>query len=137
LYCVSGNIKVNNNNDSFSGEGVTLYMLDGEFVVNGGVVNISAPPQLPDPSPAIPGMVLMFAPGNSNKILLNGNSGSVFKGTILAPESDIDLLGNGDTDGFQCQVIGYNVEVGGTADAFVLYDDANQYSKPTSLDLQE
>ena len=54
----------------FSGDGVTLYMLDGEFVVNGGVVDISAPPEAPDPSPAIPGMLILFAPGNSNKILL-------------------------------------------------------------------
>ncbi len=136
LYCVSGNIKVNNANDSFSGDEVTIYMLDGEFVVNGGVVDISAPPELPIPSPAIPGMLIMFAPGNSNTILLNGNSGSIFTGTILAPESDIDMLGNGDTDGFQCQVIGYNVEVGGTADTYVHYDDSNQYSKPTSMDLQ-
>ena len=55
----------------------------------------------------------------------------------MAPESDIDMSGNGDTSGFQCQVIGYNVEVGGTADTYVFYDDANQYSKPTSLDLQK
>jgi len=137
LYCVSGDIKVNNDNDSFSGDGVTIYMLDGEFVVNGGVVVISAPVQLPDPSPAMPGMLIMFAPGNSSKILLNGNSGSIFTGTILAPESDIDMLGNGDTDGFQCQVIGYNVEVGGTADTYVHYDDSNVYSKPTSMDLQK
>jgi hypothetical protein len=137
LYCVSGTIRVNNNNDSFSGEGVTIYMLDGAFIVNGGVVDISAPVQDPDPSPALPGMLLMFAPGNSSDILFNGNSGSQFTGTILAPESDIDMLGNGDTDGYQCQVIGYNVEAGGTADTFVQYDDASQYSKPTWLDLQE
>jgi hypothetical protein len=137
LYCVSGDIKVNNNNDSFSGTDITIYMLNGEFVVNGGVVNIAAPPQVPDPNPAIPGMLLMFAPGNSNKIQLAGNSGSLFKGTILAPASDIDMLGNGDTDGFQCQVIGWNVEVGGTADTYVFFDDANQYSKPTWIDLEE
>jgi hypothetical protein len=128
---------VNNAGDSFTGHGVTIYMLDGRFIVNGGVVDISAPPELPDPNPAIPGMVIMFAPGNNNEILLNGNSGSIFSGTILAPESDIDMLGNGDTDGFQCQVIGYNVEVGGTADTYVHFDDSNTYTKPTWMDLQE
>jgi len=137
LYCVSGNIRVNNNNDSFSGVDVTIYMIDGAFIVNGGVVDISAPPQLPDPSPAVPGMLLMFAPGNNSDILLNGNGGSQFTGTILAPESDIDMLGNGDSDAYKCQVIGYNVEVGGTADTYVQYDDASQFSKPTWLDLQE
>lgn len=137
LYCITGNIKVNNNNDSFSGVDVTLYMLDGEFVANGGVVNISAPPQDPDPSPAIPGMVLMFAPGNSNKIELSGNTGSMFKGTILAPESDIDLNGGGQLDAFQCQVIGLNVEVGGNAETHIFYDDASQYSKPTWIDLEK
>ena len=121
----------------FMAMGVTLYMLNGEFVINGGVVQNPAPPQAPDPAPAIPGMVIMFAPGNNNKILLNGNSTSYFKGTILAPESDIDMLGNGDTDGYQCQLIGWNVEAGGTANTYVFYDDASQYSKPTWIDLEK
>jgi hypothetical protein len=138
LYCITGDIKVNNSNDDFTdnGAGVTLYMLDGEFVANGGSVNISAPGPDAD-APAIPGMLLLFAPGNTNKIELSGNSGTLFKGTILAPESDVDLNGTGQLDAFQCQVIGLNVEVGGTADTYVFYEDSNVYSKPTWIDLQE
>ena len=132
LYCISGNVRVNNAGDSFYGDGVTLYFLDGSLTINGGTVQISAPSRVPDPDPAIAGMLILFAPGNSNDIKLNGNSDSYFKGTILAPESDIDMLGNGSTNGYQSQVIGFNVEVGGTADTYVFYDDNNNYSRPSS-----
>ncbi|MBN1668300.1 MAG: hypothetical protein JW862_14500 [Anaerolineales bacterium] len=137
LYCVSGDLRVNGN-DSLIGSGVTIYLLDGGLTINGNAtVQLTAPAFSPDPNPALPGILFMTAAGNNSRVQINGNSVSYFHGTILAIESDIDFLGTGYTDAYNTQVIGYNVEVGGTADTFVTYFNNTEYSRPTSLELYE
>ncbi len=74
---------------------------------------------------------------NTNDIQINGNSKSYFEGTILAPGSNIDMLGTGEVDAFHTQVIGWNVEVGGNADTFVLYNGDEQYSEPSAIELYQ
>jgi len=72
LYCVSGDIKINAH-DTVIGHGVTLYLLNGGTTINGGAtVELTAPLEHPDPSPAIPGIIIMTAPGNSSDIQLTG-----------------------------------------------------------------
>ncbi len=137
LYCVSGSLHVNGN-DSLIGTGVTIYMLNGGITINGNAeVNITAPHPSPDPSPAIPGLVIYVPVNNTNDIQINGNSESYFEGTILAPGSNIDMLGTGEVDAFHTQVIGWNVEVGGNADTFVLYNGDEQYSEPSAIELHQ
>lgn len=137
LYCITGDLRINGH-DTLNGTGVTLYFLDGGLTINGGAtVQLSAPGSSPNPAPAIPGVLILTAAGNSSRIQINGNSVSYFHGTILAPQSDIDFLGTGSTNAYYTQVIGYNVEVGGTADTYVTYYNNNEFGQPTSLDLQE
>jgi hypothetical protein len=135
LYCVSGELRINAN-DEFTGDEITIVMLDGGLTINGGAqVQITAPPSNPDPDPALPG-VLIYAPDtNHEEIQLSGNSGSYFEGTVYVPGGDINLLGNGDTDAFHTQLIGWNVEVGGTADAYIVFNAPEQYSRPATIEL--
>ena len=115
-----------------------IYIPNGEVRINGNVtVQLTAPAEVPDPSPAIPGILIYAPASNHEEIQINGSSNSYFQGTVLAPGADCNMLGNGATDAYRTQMICWNVEVGGTADTYVLYDDVNQYSKPTSLDLQK
>jgi hypothetical protein len=111
-------------------------MVDGEVrMQNGPEVILTAPSPYSDPDPALPGVLFYFAAGNSENIQLNGNSTSSFTGTVYAPESNINLLGTADNTTFETQLIGYNVEVGGTADTEVWYCNCTSYSKPTAMDL--
>lgn len=135
LWCVSGDLRINAN-DTLRGTGVTIYMRDGEIRINGGAtVQITAPSYSPDPSPAIPGVLIYMAPGNSSEVQINGNSESFFTGTVFAPQSNVDMLGNGATDAYKTQIIGWNVEAGGTANTYVVFEQQKNYTKPTSMDL--
>jgi Flp pilus assembly protein TadG len=135
LYCVDGDLRINAQ-DTFRGTDVTIYMKNGEIRVNGGAtVELYAPSTYSNPKPAIPGVLVYMAPGNNNDVQINGNSSSVWKGTIYAPESNIDFSGTENTNGYETQLIGWNVEVGGTGDTNIWYCSCSAYSKPTSMDL--
>ncbi len=135
LWCISGTLRVNAQ-DVLTGDGVTLYLLDGRLQINGSAtVQLKAPEQSPDPSPALPGVVIMMAPGNSNRIMITGNSESYFYGTILAPESDVELMGTGETDAYHAQIIAYNVDLKGNADLIVHYFENTEFSTPATIDL--
>ena len=135
LYCVSGALRINGN-DSLIGDGVTIFLVDGNLRINGNAeVQISAPAASPDPSPAVAGMLIMLPHTNASDIQINGNSTSYFHGTILAPGSDIDALGTGNTDAYQTQIIGWNVQAGGTADMDVTYQGNDIFLRPTYLEL--
>jgi hypothetical protein len=136
LYCVTGNLFLNNT--AFSGDQVTIVMLNGEVRINGNVeVRLTAPLTEPRPTPAIPGLLFYAPASNSSPMTFNGTSDSFFTGTIFAPTSDISLLGTGYQDAYKTQVIGWNVEAGGTADTFITYDDNLNYTIPASLRLEQ
>ena len=135
LYCIHGAVRVNAH-DELIGNGVTLYLVDDEMHINGNaLVQLSAPPLQPDPSPAIGGVVILAPESNTKDLTLNGNSDSYFQGVILMPGSNIDMLGTGFIDAYHTQVIGWNVQAGGTADISVTFHGQNLYTLPTSLEL--
>ncbi len=134
LYCVTGDLKINGG--TFTGTDVTIYMADGDLTINGNAtVILDSSEADPDPTPAIPG-VLIYAPqSNDEDILLNGTGDSSFIGTVYAPGADVTLLGNSETIAFHTQIIGWNVEVGGTAGADVVFNAPEQFSRPALLEL--
>jgi len=122
VYCVNGDFRVNGG-DSLTGIGVTIYMESGGVNWNGGAtINLSA-----QTTGDYAGL-LLFAPlSNHDGITINGNSDSHFTGTFLAPSADITILGTGAADGFHSQIVGYTVELGGTADTSIEYNDNENY----------
>ncbi len=142
LYCVDGDLKVNNAKEGFSGNNVTLVFRGGKVDMSGGNVNITAPPA-DYTGAAIPGVAIYMpklyygtACGEVNQELkLNGNGAQNVTGTILAPCSDISVEGGANTFAFKSQVIGYNVNTGGTADINVVYNANQQHSRPSYIDL--
>lgn len=124
LYCISGDATVNAS-DTLQGSGVTLYFTDGKLTINGGaMVNLSAP-EGDSVSPALPGVLIYLPDSNSNPVQIDGNSESWYSGTIYAPKSEINVLGTGQVHGGWAQFIGWDVEVGGTADVWIDYLDRN------------
>jgi len=144
LYCLYGDFDAGNNDlsiDESTGAGVTIYLVDGSFITTGGgIVNLYAPPDDPDPSPAIAGMLIYLAQGNDGLVKLRGNSDSVFVGTIYAPDGRIDIAGTagmpaGEVAEFNTQMIAHDIEIGGNAYVNVNFDEDTTYLMPTSLEL--
>jgi hypothetical protein len=142
LYCLYGDFNAGNNgltiNTSNGKQGVTIYMISGSFITDGGgQVALSAPPADPDPSPAIPGILLYLAEGNTGLVKLRGNSSSSYIGTILAPDGTIDVSGTSDheADDFNTQLVGKNVIIGGNADIEINFKGTELYMEPSLLEL--
>jgi len=134
LYCISGDLEMHSN-DELHGFGVTIFLATGGIHVNGTAdIQLSAPVRSPDPAPAIPGILIYLPSNNHSAIILNGNEGAFFNGTILAPGSSIQLTGTSQNT-YQGQVVGWNVEVGGNSDTFVTFNPDDGYTIPTSIEL--
>ena len=120
LYCISGDVTFNAH-DTITGHGVTLYFVDGGFHINGkGTFILDAPT-----SGEFEGLLIYLPMTNASRVIINGNSNSVFTGTILAPASDIQINGTQSADGYDSQIIGYTIDLIGTSDAIIRYNDSN------------
>lgn len=140
LYCMEDDFVVNAH-DTIIGNGVT-FVFYGDVTINGrATLQLSAPAATPDPAPAIPG-VLIYAPRfptdavcPNQTITINGTADSYFIGLILAPCADISLIGNGSSDTYMGQIVGWNVLVGGNADTSVTYVSVDPYGLDTWIEL--
>jgi hypothetical protein len=131
LVCIKGSWNINKD---LTGTDVTIYMLDGNITYNGNAaVNITAPTD-PNASPEIPG-IWLYVP-NGGAVTLNGTSADNFVGMIYAPKSDVKLEGNAENI-FEGQIIGWNVNIGGTNDMQVHYDNCNTYTRSPRIDLHK
>jgi hypothetical protein len=122
VYCINGNATINAH-DSITGSNVLLYFVDGGIHINGGAqINIDAPD-----TGDYAGLLIYLPMNNDSSIILNGNSDSVFSGSILAPASDIQINGTESADTYQTQVIGYTLDIIGTSDSVIRYNDNQNY----------
>jgi len=122
VYCVNGNFSINGN-DTLDGTDIVIRMDSGDIKWNGnGGIKLSAPTEGP-----FKGLLIFVPPSNQSTITINGTNDQELTGTILAPTSDVVLLGTAGTDGFNSQIIGYNVEFGGTFDGTIRYDDEQNF----------
>jgi len=141
LYCITKSQGFNVTGGSLIANGVTIYLEAGGMSVSGHMdaVSLQAPAESPDPSPAIPGMLVFMAEGNTSTIQLSGDSTSSYIGTIYAPDGTIKLIGNTDVTGgdvtFNTQLIGYNVHISGDATIDINFLDEELTEKPSYLDL--
>jgi Putative Flp pilus-assembly TadE/G-like len=105
-------------------EGVFFYVTGGDFKLNGGsgfevhAINSTAagfPPELLN-------YLLYIPPSNHAQVEISGNNGSTFTGTILAPTSSVDIIGNGEALELHTQIIGYNTRISGSGTVDITYD---------------
>lgn len=87
LYIVDGDIDFGNAN--VSGTGVTFYYT-GNVNFGNGVYNFSAPN---DVTQLYNGVLFSESTSDTNSITFGGNSTSVFKGAIYAPNTDFNMHG--------------------------------------------
>lgn len=118
IYCVNASSFDINGGDSLTGLGVVIRLDYGDVTWNGGgYVHLEAPTEGPYAGK------LLYLPSatNCSPVVLNGNSYSVIKGSIIAPCSDITVNGTGDS-GIEGQIIGNTVDLGGSSGVTIHYD---------------
>ena len=75
LWCVTGGLTLHGD---YTGTDVTIVVLTGDVKVNGQpLLQLSAPPSSPNPSPAIPGVLLYLPISNPSSVTLNGGANSL------------------------------------------------------------
>ncbi len=133
LWCISGDISVTKNSAHIEAYGVTL-VVTGDIKLTGGTVILTSPP-VNYVGQALPGILIYAPKSNTNEWKINGNNNFFLKGTILAPGASIEVEGTSLQNAFQSQIIAWNVNIGGNADTAVTYDDRDQATKPTMMDM--
>jgi Flp pilus assembly protein TadG len=133
LYCIS------NSPGQYHGNlvaiGVTFYIMNSNFTwdFNGGG-NIQASGGLG----RYKGVLLFSSPKVSGGALqqtqvvdLHGNGNAVVKGSIILPSATVTMYGNsGTNNGYDTQVIGYQVSAGGSAAVRDNYNAGDNYQPP-------
>lgn len=120
IYCLDGDVKVEG---LLSGTDVVLYIKNGSAQFSGGAeINLSAPK-----GGDLQGLLIYMPLGNKNRLTLNGNDNSAFRGTILAPSADLHLNGMGSSEGFHSQIIGYYIDVDGQDIIQIKYKDEQNF----------
>ena len=140
LYCITGSpAGVTATGGVFDGHDVTFYLTQGSFSISGGTqVNLSAPASVPDPSPALPGVLIYLAHGNSSVVSLEGNTTSYYLGSIYAPDGSISITGDSGTyPTFNTQLVGKNVFISGNATIEINFSDSQVYNVPAMLELSK
>ena len=138
LYCIAGSKGLSVSGGSVHGDGVTIFLQSGGIDITGNVspVDIRAPEEAPDPSPAIPGILVYLANGNSNTVSVIGNSTSFYLGTVYAPDGDLYISGSAGTNPtFNTQLLGNNIEVSGGATIDINFNNDENYEKPSYMDM--
>jgi hypothetical protein len=121
-YCISGDVVIAGGS-TFTGDGVLLIMEDGEFLVGGKAkISLSAPK-----NGSAKGLLIYMPIENKGRVALNGDSSSIFRGTILAPGGDVRINGMDSNYGFHSQIIGYTIEVDGQGNIPIKYKDEDNY----------
>lgn len=134
IYCVDGMFMVNAH-DVLTGDGVLIYMRSGNVHWDGHAqVNLTAPTSGP-----YAGLLLYLPMNNDEGVIINGNSDSSFVGTFLAPASDIQVNGTSGVTGYHSQIIGYTIDLIGTADMRIEYNQNENLivPHPARLELVE
>lgn len=90
VYYINGGITINGG-DSVSGNGVTFYLDSGSLTMNGGSHMDLVAPTTGDYA----GILFYQNPSDTSPIILNGDSTSVYQGTVYAAGAQLLINGGG------------------------------------------
>lgn len=133
VYCLDNGFTINGG--SVTGTGVTFYVNTGDVTWSGNAtIRLAAPT---DGEWA--NMLVYQNPTDTDRATINGDSNSSFTGTIFIPGAEVQVNGTGGADGFHSQIVGYKVDLSGTADMKIVYQPEEQYviREPGKVDLTE
>jgi Flp pilus assembly protein TadG len=139
MYCINGSEGFTANGGTISGDGVFIYMQNGSFDLGGNtVINLNAATDLIDPSGHQWGGMLLYAnPNNTQTMVINGGSNTVYTGTFWATGAETIINGNAENVGLYSQVVSRTILLTGTAEIVLVYNPEQNYHVPPALDLLE
>jgi hypothetical protein len=126
-YCLGGDFIVNG---ALEGNGVVFLVSQGQVHLEGDI-KLTAPP-----NGKYKGLLLYVPINNHHIVSLNGDVGSIYAGTILAPGSEIRLKGNDSAKGFHSQIIGYRIMSDGMSNIVINYQDDQNYDALTMPEIE-
>ncbi len=106
-------------------EGVLFYIVGGNFALNGGgVVRLDA---MVNTTTGFPDMLLhylIYIPKSNpaGDVDISGNSDTTLTGMIMAPNSNVDLIGSSGTFSLSAQIISNNMRVSGDGAINITYN---------------
>ena len=112
---------------------VTFIASTGDVTWNGNVTN-----RMFAPTGGTYKNVLIYMPyGNNAALTINGNSGNMLTGSIIAVSSNIMISGTSGTTGLHSQIIGYTVALQGNSNTTINYVPGEQYAQvdPSGIQL--
>jgi hypothetical protein len=128
IYCFYDGMDVSAQWDISDMDGVLLAVFSSEGIkINGGAtVHLRAVSNTNFGFPeSLVNYLIYVPPTIEADIYLSGNSGSTFTGTILAPASHVELHGTGGTIGLYSNIIADTIDVSGTGDIDIIYNEDN------------
>ncbi len=128
-YCLKKGMDITGD---IEGSNVTFLIEDGDVHWSGTANILLDAPNKGE----LMGLLLYVPMKNPNKIVLNGGSESIIKGTILAPASAIHINGNHSKAGFKSQIIGYTIDVNGDSNVVIDYKDDQNFHTLTMPEIQ-
>ena len=124
-------MRFNGNGGNFCSS-VTFVASTGDITWNGNTNNRFFAPTGGDYK-----NVLIYMPyGNNSALTINGNSGNMLTGSIIAVSSAITVSGNSGTTGLHSQIIGYTVTLEGNSNTTINYVEGEQYAQPDPSGIQ-
>lgn len=138
FYCIEGSLTTLNG--TFIGDQVSFYVKNGNVNL-GGNVDFRAPRDgtvVDGGGQNWNGMLLHIANG---VLTINGNADSYYEGTIYVPNDAqspaCKLNGESSSDGYNVQLVCDTIQVNGTGDLVIHFDDSVSYIPPVEIDLWE
>ncbi|MEJ2759408.1 MAG: Tad domain-containing protein [Anaerolineales bacterium] len=140
LYCLDAEFRVDSADSTLTGEGVTIFMREGGFHINGGTIRLTAPSDdlwLDGNEKAWNGMLIFYAYDNYDTVAMNGTADSYFEGTIFNYNDLCRINGTGSLESYNTQVVCNTIELMGMIDVGITYIPEEEFIPPTKLDLME
>ncbi|MEI9427151.1 TadE/TadG family type IV pilus assembly protein [Mesorhizobium sp. Cs1299R1N3] len=114
VYILRGVTLKPGGNGSLSGQGVTIFLVEGaQIIINANeTVNLSPPTSGP-----YAGITIFQSRGNISALTLNGGANSVISGFVYAPDAAVSFAGNSDMSGQgDClRLVGLTVQMTGNS----------------------
>ncbi len=126
MYCLGGDFIIHGG-ETLEGNNVVFEVKWGQVKWSGDA-SITLKGRM---AGELAGLLLYMPKENNSRVVLNGNSESDIRGTILAPGAEIHINGLDSDSGFHSQIIGYRINVNGQSLVRIKYKDEQNYDAVT------
>lgn len=131
VYCLENGFITNKDTD-LTGSSVVIVVKKGEVTITKNAkVRLTAPSEGP-----YAGLLLFLPMENDKRVSLDANFNSEFKGTILAPASNILFKGSDMQHGYHSQIIGFRIALSGDENIIIQYNPDENYHALTNSEIQ-